>query len=74
MKASPRYNLVNNSLNDSDESLYTVSPTATAATYRREIRYPSILVLITSSLRSNTFITDELQLNPDFKLYFLGVG
>ena len=74
IKISPRYNLVSNSLSDSDGSLYIVSSTAITAAYRRGTRYPPVSVLITSSLRSSISTADELQLNPDFELCFLGVG
>ncbi len=70
---SPRYNLINNSLNDLDRSLYIVSSTTTTTTYKHKTRYPPILILTISSLRSNTSTADELQLNPDFKLYSLDI-
>ncbi len=70
---SSRYNLVNNSLSDLDRSLHVVLSVAITATYRRGTRYLLILILVASLLRSSISITDELQFNPDFKLYFLDI-
>ncbi len=60
MKTSPRCNLINNFLNDSDRSLYTISFVIIAAAYKRGTRYLSILILAASSLRSSIFTANKL--------------
>ncbi len=74
VKASPRCNLVSNFLSNSNKSLYIVSFIVITAAYKCGMRYSSVLVSAVSLLRLSIFIADELQLNLDFELCFLGVG